>query len=83
MYSNEWINDWQSKRILFHNQLDIQWKLCLPVIVVFVRVCKGVLGVDERNSIPTWHRDGFADTGFNVGCNDKFLRFFVLADDDE
>jgi len=52
-------------------------------MVVFVLGCKGVLGVDERNSIPTWHRDGFADTGFSVGCKDKFLRFFVLADDDE
>ncbi len=52
-------------------------------MVVFVLGCKGVLGVDDRNSIPTWHRGGFADTGFNEGCKDKFLRFFVLADDDE
>jgi hypothetical protein len=52
-------------------------------MVVFVRGCKGVFGVDERNNIPTWHLDGFVDVGFNVGCKDKFLRFFVFADDDE
>jgi hypothetical protein len=72
-----------NQKELFYNQLDVQWKLWLPATVVFVLGCKGVLGVDERNSIPTWHRDGFVDAGFNVGCNDKFLRFFVLAGDDE
>jgi hypothetical protein len=67
----------------FHNQLDSEEKLFLPAIVVFVRGCKGVLGVDERNSIPTLHRDCLVDTGLMVGCNDKFFRFFLFADDDE
>jgi hypothetical protein len=57
--------------------------VCLPAIVVFVRVCKGVLGVDERKSIPTWHLEGFVDIGFKDGCKDRFLRFFVLTGDDE
>lgn len=71
------MNQWLTiKKDLFHNQLDIQnEKWCLPVIVVFILGCNGVLGVDERNNIPTWHLDGFGE-----GCKDKFLRFF---DDDE
>jgi hypothetical protein len=60
----------------FHNQLDSRF---LPPIVVFVRVCNGVFGVDERNR----HREGLVDVGLIVGCKDKFFRFLVFAGDDE
>jgi hypothetical protein len=43
------IDNQKKKKTSFHNQLE----LYLPATVVFVRVCKGVLGVDERNNIPT------------------------------
>ena len=56
---------------------------CLPAVV------KDVLGVDERNNIPlTLHLADFGNmvivvNGLIVGCNERFLRFFVLPKDDE
>lgn len=83
MYSNKWIIDNQKE--FFHNQLDSQWnqQLILPVIVVFAFVFNGVFGVDERNNIPNWQWFVLVDVTFIFGCNDRFLRFFLLADDDE
>ena len=61
---------------------------CLPAAAaVVVGVVKGVLGVDERNNIPLiLYFDDFGlivVKGFIDGCKERFLRFFVLADDEE
>lgn len=59
----------------------------MKIYAYILAVVRGVLGVDERNSMPlVVHLDDFdwiVFIGFNDGCKEIFFRFFDLADVEE